>query len=155
VGNGAVVRLLMPDAVCSGALWTPRVVITAGHCVTDMAGNVTNQPIQISLPGANVALSPQVIAQSATITVNGWRRVGQLSQGDDIAFLVLPMDMPGGTISRLATVAEVQARRKPRSPEFAPVTAAAPSSPKSVRKRCSSASTRPHPDRVHVRSHRR
>lgn len=108
-GNGAVVRLLMPDAVCSGALWTPRIVVTAGHCVTDMAGNVTNQPIQISPPGANVSLSPQVIAQSATITVNGWRRVGQLSQGDDIAFLVLPMDMPGGTISRLATVTEVQA----------------------------------------------
>jgi len=107
-GNGAVVRLLMPDAVCSGALWTPRIVITAGHCITDMAGNVTNQPVQISLPGASVALSPQVIAQSATITVNGWRRVGQLSQGDDIAFLVLPMDLPGGTISRLATVAEVQ-----------------------------------------------
>ena len=108
-GTGAVVRLLMPDAVCSGALWTPRIVVTAGHCVTDMAGNVTNQAIQISLPGANVALSPQVIAQSATITVNGWRRVGQLSQADDIAFLVLPTDLPGGTITRLATVAEVQA----------------------------------------------
>ena len=113
VGNAAVVRLRTGSIVCSGALWTSRIVVTAAHCVVDANGTVTSDPIFVNLPGVDVQQSPQTVTQSATITVDGWRLNGSgFSQPDDIAFLILNTDLPGGVIRRLATPTEVAAWRQ-------------------------------------------
>ena len=113
VGNTAVVRLRTGTTVCSGALWTSRIVVTAAHCVVDASGNVTSDQIFVNLPGVDVQQSPQTVTHSAIITVDGWRLDGSgYSQADDIAFLTLNADLSGGVIRRLATPAEVAAWRQ-------------------------------------------
>lgn len=107
LGNTAVVRLLNENSSCSGALWTSRIVITAGHCVVSANGSLTTRPIFVYSPGVNTQVSTQTVTHSAIITVDGWRRDGEFSQPDDIAFVVLSADLPGVTISRLATTSEV------------------------------------------------
>ena len=87
--------------------------MTAAHCVVDANGTVTSDPIFVNLPGVDVQQSPQTVTQSATITVDGWRLNGSgFSQPDDIAFLILNTDLPGGVIRRLATPTEVAAWRQ-------------------------------------------
>ena len=109
LGNTAVVRLINENSTCSGALWTTRIVITAGHCVVSANGNLTTQPVFVFAPGVNTDQSRQTVTSSAIVTVDGWRREGNLSQPNDIAFVVLSSDLPGVTISRLATSGEVAA----------------------------------------------
>lgn len=109
LGNTAVVRILNDTSGCSGALWTSRIVVTAAHCVVNSSGTVTTRPISIYAPGVNTQQSPQTISQSSIIIVDGWRKLGEYSQADDIAFLVLGSEMKGVSISRLATTNEVAA----------------------------------------------
>ncbi|NCZ55407.1 MAG: hypothetical protein EBY86_02010 [Acidimicrobiia bacterium] len=109
LGNTAVVRILNGSSSCSGALWTSRIVVTAGHCVVNSSGNVTTGAISVFAPGVSTQQSPQTISQSQIIVVDGFRKYSDFSQPDDIAFIVLASELPGGTITRLATTDEVAA----------------------------------------------
>lgn len=109
VGNTAVVRLVNGSSVCSGALWTSHIVVTAAHCVVNSSGSVTSAPISVYAPGVNILQSPQTVTQSAIITVEGWQKRGEFSQADDIAFLILANELGGVSISRLATTEEIAA----------------------------------------------
>jgi len=109
LGNTAVVRILNGNSSCSGALWTSRIVVTAGHCVVNSLGNVTTGTISVFAPGVSTQLSPQTISQSQIIVVDGFRKYTDFSQPDDIAFIVLASELPGGIITRLATTDEVAA----------------------------------------------
>jgi V8-like Glu-specific endopeptidase len=109
LGNTAVVRILNGNSSCSGALWTSRIVVTAGHCVVNAQGRVTTNAISVFAAGVNTQQSPQTITQSQIIVVDGFTRYSDYSQPDDIAFLVLAAEMSGGTITRLATTDEVAA----------------------------------------------
>jgi len=109
LGNTAVVRILNGSSSCSGALWTSRIVVTAGHCVVNSSGNVTTGAISVFAPGVSTQQSPQTISQSQIMVVDGFRKYSDFSQPDDIAFIVLASELPGGTITRLATTDEVAA----------------------------------------------
>jgi len=132
LGNTAVVRILNGSSSCSGALWTSRIVVTAGHCVVNSAGRVTTNPIAVYAPGVSTQQSPQTISQSQIIVVDGFRKYSDYSQADDIAFLVLASELAGGTITRLATTEEVAAwGREGRVVTFLGYGRTTPSSPSS------------------------
>ena len=107
VGNTAVVRLQQGRTVCSGALWTSRIVVTAAHCVVDSSG-ITSNKLTIFPPGIDVSVAAPTTTQSLILNARD-RIVGENSQGDDLAFVVLASDLPGPSVSRLATVDEVMA----------------------------------------------
>jgi hypothetical protein len=132
LGNTAVVRILNGSSSCSGALWTSRIVVTAGHCVVNSFGRVTTSPISVYAPGVSTQQSPQTISQSQIIVVDGFRKYSDYSQPDDIAFIVLASELPGGTITRLATTDEVAAwGREGRVVTFLGYGRTTPSSPSS------------------------
>ena len=109
LGNTAVVRLQIPGGVCSGAMWTSRIVITAAHCVTDANGPYANGAIKVFAPGVDTSISAQFVTQSAIVITEDWILQGTFSKPNDIAFLVLPTEIAGGAISRVATTDEVDA----------------------------------------------
>jgi hypothetical protein len=109
LGNTAVVGILNGRSTCSGALWTSRIVVTAGHCVVNSFGRVTTSPISVYAPGVVIEESTPTISQNQIIVVDGFRIFGNSTQPNDIAFIVLASELPGGTITRLATTDEVAA----------------------------------------------
>ncbi|NBY58143.1 MAG: hypothetical protein EBQ57_07535 [Actinobacteria bacterium] len=75
LGNTAVVRIINGSSSCSGALWTSRIVVTAGHCVVNSSGRVTTNQVSVFAPGVSTQQSPQTVSQSQIIVVDGFRIV--------------------------------------------------------------------------------
>ena len=97
LGNQFVVPIAIqissnPDSwiSCSGALVTPNVVATAGHCVLDSSGLVSKQ-ILVGPPGSQLSVTESWAKAIQTYTDENYRGPGinGLLTSSDIAFLVI------------------------------------------------------------------
>ncbi len=93
---------------CSGVLIAPSIVATAGHCVIDSKGFVTNL-VYVGEPGSSMDSVKNEDIVTSIVLSNGYKSVGAQVPADDIVLLVLgnPKTFKGPI--RLASEAEVQA----------------------------------------------
>lgn len=113
--------------ICSAALWRPRILLTAAHCVTEDNTGAQLDParIQLTTPGGPyqvtggglVGRSPARVVQ--IITPPGFVQVGRQVVGNDIAALVLDSDIGPSAVTRLASRAEVALWSSQGAPVFA------------------------------------
>ena len=102
VGNGkdAFGNSAIPQFQCSASLLTPRIVVTAAHCVAknnseDGSLSAPIQNFKVSETGVNFSSGGKLFSVSKAILVNGYANVWNPSmsdvrtQKDDIAFLFL------------------------------------------------------------------
>ena len=93
-------------ASCTGGLWKPQILVTAGHCVMEKAGDPTVSPSAITVwpAGANVEAVPPADVQVTFITAE-WIPVDGGTV--DIAFMALDKPLGATPITRLAKPQEV------------------------------------------------
>lgn len=117
-GNGAVVAIIMRNGdtwstVCSAALWKPRVLLTAAHCLTKPGSGAPVDAVKVFPPGIAIEAYSNVQPNASPIAVQGWWRpdgyqnTGSQVSPRDIAAIVLASDLAPSTITRLATTDEV------------------------------------------------
>jgi len=104
--------------MCSAAVWKPRVLLTAAHCLTDAGGSTAAAASRIFImpPGVN---SPLVYATgpvgAARVRVIGtylgqqYLEASKLVVGNDIAAVVLDSDLSASVFTRLADRTELDA----------------------------------------------
>lgn len=113
--------------ICSAALWRPRILLTAAHCVTEDNTGAQLDPsrIQLTTPGGPyqvtggglVGRSPARVVQ--IITPPGFVQIGRQVVANDIAALVLDSDIGPSAVNRLASRAEIALWAVQGAPVFA------------------------------------
>lgn len=117
-GSTNVVALAARDEqgwwLCSAAMWKPRVLITAAHCVTKEGSADAATEVRVFAPGAEAVVfsntGPQGASSVPVTTIlrpAGYVNASTLVQPNDIAFLVLGADLAPAGFSRLASTAEL------------------------------------------------
>ncbi len=100
---------------CTGALWKPQIIVTAGHCVMEEAGDPIVSPSAITVwpAGANVdALAPADV--QVTFISAEWSPAD--GGAIDIAFMTLDKPLGATPITRLAKPEEVSTLAKAGAP---------------------------------------
>ncbi|CAN2217716.1 Serine proteases, trypsin domain containing protein [Candidatus Nanopelagicaceae bacterium] len=102
--------------LCSGVLIASSIVATAGHCVLNSDGLMTNK-VYVGDPGSSMdSISTSDVVSSVQITPSFKNGVGNTVGVDDIVFLVLGKPKVFNGIIRLASEAEVQSLKSKTSP---------------------------------------
>jgi hypothetical protein len=111
--SAASVAIEMPgESSCTGALWKPRIVVSAAHCFVDEdTGRVfPAASLKVWAPGANWKESPPAPVQVMRIDFDRtWTSFDESGSSGDIAFLVLSAPLGTPIISRMASPTEVSA----------------------------------------------
>jgi hypothetical protein len=118
-GNPGVAAIAIFDGAswsksCSAVVWKPRVLLTAGHCVT-LEGSATRVPrLAIFPPGAAAVqysnTGPQGASPANVIgiwTPSAYANTSTRVEPNDFAVLLLDQDLGPSMYSRLATSAEM------------------------------------------------
>ena len=101
---------------CSGVLVAASIVATAGHCVLNADGLMTNK-VYVGDPGSTLdSITSADIVSSVQITPNFKNGAGNTVGVDDIVFLVLGKPKTFNSLVRLASEAEVQSLKSKSSP---------------------------------------
>jgi len=118
VGDQVAVGIIMRDGdrwpkVCTAALWKPRILLTAAHCLTKSGTSNVVDGVKAFPPGIAIQAYSNIQPNASPIGVLGIQRPeGYVSTGpevkaNDIAAIVLNSDLAPTAITRLATTAEV------------------------------------------------
>jgi hypothetical protein len=93
---------------CTGALWRPRILVTAAHCVVEDDGRmVAAGDISLWPPGANKQSRPASVKVSQIVVDSNYRSSRENSTTGDIAFFILSAPLGQPLFSRFATANEV------------------------------------------------
>ena len=117
-GSTNVVALSARDEqgwwLCSAAMWKPRVLVTAAHCVTKEGSADPALEVRVFPPGVEALVYSNIGPQGASsvpvtavLRPSGYVNASELVQPNDIAFVVLGADLAPAGFSRLATIAEL------------------------------------------------
>jgi len=118
-GDSRVVSLAMHGAEgwtqCSGALWQPRLILTAAHCVTPSGTSNLVDRVAVFAPGVAAQIyrdtgpqGPSAAQVSAILRPPGYLNASERVSPNDIAVLVLDRDLAPAGFQRLASWPEVQ-----------------------------------------------
>jgi V8-like Glu-specific endopeptidase len=102
LGSEHVVKLSLGGAACSGALVTPQIVATAGHCVVSYGVTTSFSNIKVYPPGVNVSETNISAGVIKIVYPSGFRNATSYTDPDDIAFLVLDRTFDGSNNLTLA-----------------------------------------------------
>lgn len=115
--DGTVVPLLIRTgdtwALCSAAMWRPRLLLTAGHCVIQPGSSTPVDEIRVLAPNTTLPPETSLAAQPGVVAVTRtWVRPGFVNgtgatPADDLAVIELAGDLAPGAFTRLATQAEI------------------------------------------------
>ena len=117
-GNPGVVRLAISDDghwyACSAAMWKPRLLLTAAHCVTKEGGSGGVDNVIVFPPGVEAPIYADVGPVGASsVAVKQWWRASDYAQSgstvapNDFAVIELASDLAPPAYTRLSTQLDI------------------------------------------------
>lgn len=127
LGDQVTVGIIMRDGdrwpkVCTAALWKPRILLTAAHCLTKAGTPTVVDGVKAFPPGIAIQAYSNAQPNASPVGVvginrpNGYVSLGTQVNPNDIAAIVLDADLAGSAITRLASTAEVDRLARQAAP---------------------------------------